>query len=281
MSNNKNRLLFVLAHPDDETFGAGGTIADYARRGVEVHLICATRGEVGEAPPDLRGYATIGAMREAELQCAAGILGVRAVHFLNYRDSGMRGSPEFKHPNAFAAQPLEKIAGEIARLMREIRPPVVVTFDPIGGYLHPDHVATHQATVQAFRLAGDVTFAAANLQPYAPQKLYYLCFPRGALRAAVLIMRLLGRDPRKFGKNGDIDLAEIAAVHYPVHARISIRAVTALKAQAVACHASQSRSVGRAERWLMRLLSREELYTRAVPAGAPAEVERDLFEGIA
>ncbi|MBI3537462.1 MAG: PIG-L family deacetylase, partial [Chloroflexi bacterium] len=149
------KLLFIFAHPDDETFGTGGTIAYYARRGVEVHYICATRGEVGEAPPDLRGYKSVGEMREAELKCAANILGIHAIHFLNYRDSGMPGSTDNTHPNAFAAQPTELIARQIASLIREIRPQVIVTFDPIGGYLHPDHIAAHNATLRAYEIAAD------------------------------------------------------------------------------------------------------------------------------
>ncbi len=112
------RLLAVFAHPDDETFGAGGTLALYARRGVEVHLVCATRGEVGEAPPDLKGFPTVGAMRESELRCAAEILGLKGVYFLGYRDSGMPGSPDNTHPQAFAAAPLEETARATARFIR-------------------------------------------------------------------------------------------------------------------------------------------------------------------
>ena len=96
------RLLAIFAHPDDETFGPGGTLALYARRGDEIHLICATRGEVGEAPPDLKGFASVGAMREDELRRAASVLGLKAVRFLGYRDSGMPGSPDNHHPQALA-----------------------------------------------------------------------------------------------------------------------------------------------------------------------------------
>jgi len=94
----------VLAHPDDETFGMGGTLALYASQGVEVHLVCATRGEVGEMDPKLlEGFASIAERRESELCCAADMLGLKAVHFLDYRDSGMPGSPDNTHPMALAA----------------------------------------------------------------------------------------------------------------------------------------------------------------------------------
>ena len=85
-----SRLMYIAAHPDDETFGTGGTLALYSRRGVDVHLVCATRGEVGEMDPALMGsFATIGDKRESELRCAAGTLGLTGVYFLGYRDSGM------------------------------------------------------------------------------------------------------------------------------------------------------------------------------------------------
>ena len=108
---SKPTLLAVLAHPDDESFGMGGTLALYAARGVDVHLICATRGEVGEVSPELlAGFGSVAELRESELRCAAGHLGLKGVHFLEYRDSGMEGSPDNKHPQALAAQPLEAVA---------------------------------------------------------------------------------------------------------------------------------------------------------------------------
>src|SRR3990170_8940136 len=178
MTTNPKRLLAVLAHPDDETFGTGGTLALYARLGVEVHLVCATAGEVGEAPPDLKGFASVGEMRKSELRCAAQTLGLTQVHFLGYRDSGMPGSPDNLHQQALAAAPLEKVAHEVAALIRRIRPQVVITFDPIGGYRHPDHIAIHNATVQAFNVAGDPTQYPGYGTPFQPQKLYFSVFPK-------------------------------------------------------------------------------------------------------
>src|SRR3990172_10089795 len=182
MTTNPKRLLAVLAHPDDETFGTGGTLALYARLGVEVHLVCATAGEVGEAPPDLKGFASVGEMRKSELRCAAQTLGLTQVHFLGYRDSGMPGSPDNLHPQALAAAPLEKVAREVAALIRRIRPQVVITFDPIGGYRHPDHIAIHNATVLAFEAAGDAARFPASLPAYRPARLYFHTFQRPWLR---------------------------------------------------------------------------------------------------
>ncbi|MGB5844750.1 MAG: PIG-L family deacetylase, partial [Anaerolineales bacterium] len=127
---NKLTLLAVLAHPDDESFGMGGTLALYAQRGVDVHLICATRGEVGEvAPHFLEGFQSIGELREHELRCAAGNLGLAGVYFLDYRDSGMAGSPENDHPQALAAAPIDEVAAMVTGYIRQLRPQVVLTFD--------------------------------------------------------------------------------------------------------------------------------------------------------
>jgi N-acetyl-1-D-myo-inositol-2-amino-2-deoxy-alpha-D-glucopyranoside deacetylase len=275
------RLLAVFAHPDDETFGAGGTLALYARRGVEVHLVCATRGEVGEAPPGLKGFPSVGEMREAELRCAAGILGLAGVHFLGYRDSGMPGSSDNNHPKALAGAPAGEVARATARLIRRLQPQVVITFDPIGGYRHPDHIAAHRAAVEAFRMASDPAYFTEDGTPYSPQKLYFHTFPHGFIRAGVRILSLLGQDPHHFGKNRDIDIASLAEVDFPIHAKINVRSVIGVKQQASACHSSQGGGgMSGAAFWLTRLFGASEDYMRAEPQPPPEKIERDLFEGV-
>src|SRR5438045_3895076 len=135
-----------------------------------------------------------------------------------YRDSGMAGSPDNRHPQATAATPTDEVARNIACHMRELKPQVVVTFDPIGGYRHPDHIAVQRATHEAISVAGDASVALDGLPPFAPQKLYYHTFPRGLLRLGVRILRLLQRDPTRFGQNRDIDLTTLAAEDFPIHA---------------------------------------------------------------
>ena len=279
-NGHSHRLLAVFAHPDDESFGTGGSLALYTHRGVDVHLICATRGEAGEAPPSLNGFASIGEMRENELRCAASVLGLKTVLFLGYRDSGMPGSPDNHHPQALAAAPVEEVARQVAVYIRKIRPQVVITFDPIGGYRHPDHVAIHQATVAAFHMAGNPSVTLDSLPPYLPQKLYYPTFSRRFLRGAVRILRLLGRDPHHFGKNGDIDLTLLVEHDFPIHASISIREVSRLKEQASACHASQGGGFSGPMKWMRKLFDRNEDFMRAIPATPPRHLERDLFEGV-
>lgn len=278
-------LLAVLAHPDDETFGMGGTLALYARKGVDVYLVCATRGEAGEMDPKyMAGFGSVAERRESELRCAAELLGLKGVFFLNYRDSGMAGSPENNHPQALAAQPLDQVAADVTGYIRRLRPQVVITFDPIGGYRHPDHIAMHRATLRAFELAGDPSFALDGLEPFRPLKLYYHTIPHTILRLAVRVMPVFGQDPRRQGKNKDIDLVSITEVDFPVHARIDYRPVASLRDEATACHASQGggRLFSGPLAFLRRALGSYETYMRAFPQPAPRErLERDLFAGIA
>ncbi len=278
MSDRK--LLAVFAHPDDETFGTGGTLAHYARQGVEVYLVCATRGEAGEAPPDLKGFTSAGEMREDELRCAAGILSLKAVYFLGYRDSGMPGSAENAHPKALAAAPLEQVARQVAGYIRQIRPQVVITFDPIGGYRHPDHIAIHKATVLAVQMAADSKQEVDTLPTYAVPKVYFSTFSRRFLRWSVRLIRLMGQDPSHFGQNKDIDLASLVKVEFPIHASIPIRDAVEIKKQAAACHSSQGGGLPGPLRLAERWLGGNETFMRAVPAEPPRHLERDLFEGV-
>jgi N-acetyl-1-D-myo-inositol-2-amino-2-deoxy-alpha-D-glucopyranoside deacetylase len=279
------KLLAILAHPDDETFGMGGTLALYAKRGVDVYLVCATRGEVGEMDPKyMRGFSTVAERRESELRCAAEYLGIKEVYFLNYRDSGMPGSADNLHPQALVAQPLEQVTADVMRYIRMVQPQVVITFDPIGGYRHPDHIAIHNATVKAFAQAGDASCKTDGLEPYQPQKLYYHTIPHRIMRLAVRLMPVFGQDPRHMGKNKDIDLVSITEVEFPVHARINYAPVAKIRDEASACHASQGggRFIVGPVSYIRRIMASYETFMRAVPQPGPKmRVESDLFEGIA
>jgi N-acetyl-1-D-myo-inositol-2-amino-2-deoxy-alpha-D-glucopyranoside deacetylase len=279
---SKPTILAVLAHPDDESFGMGGTLALYASRGVDVHLVCATRGEVGEVDPELlKGSHSIAELRESELRCAAGILGLKGVYFLGYRDSGMPGSLDNRHPQALAAQPLDEVAANVVCYIRQLKPQVVLTFDPIGGYHHPDHIAIQRATVRAFDQASNPAFAPESLPVHDPQRLYFHTIPHGFLKVVVKLLPLFGRDPHKFGTNGDIDIAAIAEVDFPVNARIDIRSVLKEKEKAGACHVSQGggRLGGNLVGYLMHLFSGSENFMRAYPPVEPGrKVLKDLFE---
>jgi LmbE family N-acetylglucosaminyl deacetylase len=281
MTNNK-RILVALAHPDDESFGMGGTLALYAGQGAEIHLICATRGEAGEVDPQfLEGYTSIAECREDELRCAAQYLGLSKVHFLEYRDSGMQGSDDNQHPDAFINAPLEIVTDQLVSYIREFKPQVVLTFDPVGGYHHPDHIHIHNAAVQAFHAAGDPNYAPNGSQPYQPEKLYFNIFPRGFIRTVVKIIKFFGKDTTKFGRNKDINLDVLAGdADYPTHVIINYRKVGRLKDQASACHASQldfgSQSPSLFS-WFRRISGGKDRFMRAYPPADDRFKAHDLF----
>jgi LmbE family N-acetylglucosaminyl deacetylase len=282
---HKKVLLSVLAHPDDESFGMGGTLAHYANQGVDVYLICATRGEVGEVAPEyLKSYPSIAELREAELRCASAHLGLAGIHFMDYRDSGMIGSPDNDHPMAFIAAPVDQVAREVASLMREIKPDVVLTFDPIGGYRHPDHIHIHDATVKAFDLVGDENYE-DGLPPHKPAKLYFHTIPKQYIRVANSLIRLFGKDPSKWGQNEDIDLTSLAQDEFPTHVKIKYSGVEERKSTASACHASQGGG-SLISGWIgliFRLFggnTSTDTFMQAYPDPEEGKVATDLFAGI-
>lgn len=278
-------LLFAGAHPDDETFGVGATLSHYAAAGVLVHYLCATRGEAGLAAPEhMNGYATPGDMRWAELKCASQALGLAGVVHLGYRDSGMPGSEDNKHPQALVSAPLDQVVGRIVSVIRELRPQVVITFDPIGGYRHPDHIAMHNATVRAFHAAADPGQYPEAGPAFHPQKLYFHVFPRRLLRLTVRLLPLFGQDPHRLGSNRDIDMASLAAVNFPVDAVITVsKHAAAARDRATACYVSQ---LGGSPRragifsFIQRFAGRSDLYMRDHPPADHRGRENDLFAGI-
>ena len=163
-------LLFVHAHPDDESLATGVALAHHARQGHEVHVLTCTLGEEGEViPAELAHLAsdrddTLGPWRREELRRAMAALGVR--HRVlgedpdrgvlsRWRDSGMAGTPTAANPAAFVNADVDEVAALVADVVTELRPSVVVTYDEHGGYGHPDHVRTHEAVRRALRLLAD------------------------------------------------------------------------------------------------------------------------------
>ncbi len=275
-------ILAVLAHPDDETFGLGGTLALYGRKGYKTYYVCATRGEVGTVDEEyMRGFSSTAEMRTDELMRAAKHLGLTDVFFLNYRDSGMPGTEENKHPDAQINHSIDEVAGRVVGYIRELKPEVVITFDPIGGYKHPDHIHIHKATKLAFENADDASFHPEAGAPFKPRALYYQVFSRGMLKLAVRLMPLFGKDPTKFGRNGDINLLELAEVNFPIHVRLDIRPVRDIKRKASAQHASQGGAQVR-RGWMAiitKILGESEEYMRAYPpvADGKHKISKDLF----
>ena len=276
------RLLISFAHPDDESFGLGAAIPKWTDQGVEVYLICATNGEVGSVPPELREkHATVAELRLSELACARRILDFKDVFMLGYRDSGMPGSETSRHPQSLAyrwAHEPERVTAKVAAIMRQIQPQVVVTFNRYGGYGHPDHIAIQRATTRAF----EELQAKAAPGEYQPRKLYYTSFPRITTQMGILNARLRGKDPRRMGRNGDVDILKILEHIEPAHTRIPIAEYFDTWERASRCHASQGGGrISRTSRLLRRLLYSKQGFTRVYPAPKADRVdEDDVFAGL-
>jgi mycothiol S-conjugate amidase len=172
------RLMAVHAHPDDESSKGAATMARYVRSGADVLVCTLTGGERGDIlnkamdRPEIRANLT--AVRREEMARAREILGVRQ-RFLGFTDSGLpEGDPPPPLPEgSFALQKLEDAAEPLVRAVREFRPHVMLTYDENGGYPHPDHVMTHQVSVEAFDAAADPDRYPGSGEPWQPLKLYY------------------------------------------------------------------------------------------------------------
>ncbi len=237
----RRTLLAVFAHPDDESFGIGGTLARYAAEGGRVVLACATLGEAGEIKdPSLGAVEQLAEIRERELRCACDVLGVSELHLLGYRDSGMAGSPDNDDPRSLVqADPVE-VVGKIVRVVRQVRPQVVVTFEEGGGYGHPDHIAIHHHTVAAFQAAGDPRqypeHLVMGLEPHLPQRLYFTALPRRFFRGLARCLEDMGLDLSRFG---DFDWESMGVPDELCIAEIDVSAYVDIKRRAFQCHRSQ------------------------------------------
>ncbi|WP_029291761.1 mycothiol conjugate amidase Mca [Cellulomonas sp. HZM] len=179
MTREPLRLMAVHAHPDDESSKGAATTARYAAEGVEVLVVTCTDGARGDVLNERYGHLEPGieamrAVRRVEMDAAAAALGVRQ-HWLGFVDSGLpEGDPLPPLPEGcFGLVPLEEAAAPLVEVVREFRPHVMTTYDPSGGYPHPDHVMCHRVSVEAFEAAADPTRYPDRGEAWAPLKLYY------------------------------------------------------------------------------------------------------------
>jgi N-acetyl-1-D-myo-inositol-2-amino-2-deoxy-alpha-D-glucopyranoside deacetylase len=188
-------MLLVHAHPDDESIETGATMARYAAEGARVTLVTCTLGELGEVvPPELAHLAAdagggLGEYRIGELAAACAALGVSDHRFLGgpgrYRDSGMMGRPGNDAPGCFWQADTEEAAAELLRVIREVRPQVMISYDDNGFYGHPDHIQAHRVAWRAFELSGGLV-----------SKFYATAMPRSVLAAAIESLREVSADGR-------------------------------------------------------------------------------------
>jgi mycothiol conjugate amidase Mca len=279
-------LMAVHAHPDDEVVTTGGVMARYFAAGARVALVCATRGEVGEIlDPNLEeaeARPRLASIREEELRCACAVLGVSDLFFLDYRDSGMAGTPDNEHPGAFHRANPEEATGRLVRLIRELRPQVLVTYDEKGGYGHPDHLMAHRITVEAFEAAADPDrFPEQGLAPWQPQKLYYTAFPRSELLLFHQFLLDAGW-PSPFERD-DLSPDSMGTPDELVTTRIDVREHLQQKLEALRCHRTQFA----ADSFFFQMpeeINREgfgfEHFVRARSLVSAPVPEEDLFAGL-
>lgn len=193
-SYNGYRALLVHAHPDDETINNGATMALYAAMGAQVTLITCTRGEEGEIlTPELSHLASsdtdaLGEHRETELANAMQALGITDFRFLaqgegRYRDSGMMGTEVNNRSNVFWQADLEEAADHLVKIIEEIKPHILITYDEIGGYGHPDHIQAHRVAMRA-----------SEKSDWQIQKIYWNTMPKSVLAESMAKMKELGSD---------------------------------------------------------------------------------------
>ena len=230
-------ILACFAHPDDESFSVGGTLAHYAARGIHTTLVCTTRGEAGKiADPALAGPENLGEVREAELRCACSALGVKSVEILGFRDSGMEGTEDNNNPDAYVMADRDEVIAKLVGYIRTLQPEVVITFDPNGAYGHPDHIAIHHHTVAAVAAARDDTRYPEAGPPWAPRRLFFTAISK--TRFAEMRKRLaeMGVDTSAFDRE---DMPIIGQDDDEIDCTMDVRETLAQKKAALKCHATQ------------------------------------------
>lgn len=172
-------LLWILAHPDDESFGSAGTMAWAAEQDLRTAYICATRGEAGQIrDSQLATQDTLGAVREHELRTAMSHVGLSELRILGFRDSGMENTAENDDPRALIQQPPESVLTHLVGHIRDLRPRTVITFGPEGVYGHPDHVMIGKVAARAVELAADPSWHPSLYEPWQTSALYFAAVPR-------------------------------------------------------------------------------------------------------
>ncbi len=261
-------LLAVFAHPDDEAFSSGGTLAHYASLGVKVVLACATRGEAGKiTDPNLKGIEDLGRQREQELKDACRALGIPDPVFLDFHDSGRAERTRFNDPKALMnVDPLD-VEPRIRALIEEHAPQVMLTFDPHGGYGHIDHLVIHRAATAAF-------FSTGHL-PQPPQRLYFTALSSEAAQGLARFNP--GNDPLVYGVSEGT-----------VAVRLDVSAYGERKQEALRAHGTQTGPESRmaqadpAERevFMRRLIGTETFSIGGTRTGILRYPLRGFFDGL-
>lgn len=272
MTSTGLTLMAFFAHPDDEAFGTGGTLAKYATEGCDVYLVTATRGEAGEVVvPDLATPASLPHVREQELRCACEIYGIHPPRFLEYPD----GLLPIIHQG--------QAVGKLVRIIRELRPQVLITFGADGIYGHYDHIAVHRWATIAFELAADPDCFADQLDgvcaPHQISKLYF----RVLSEERIAGMSEDGKPPSVMMDG--VPFRIVGQPHEEITAVIDVGEYVEAKLRGLQCHVSQVGYDipfgGSPEEVLQEPWFRQETFTLGgSTVGWPEQVETDLFAGL-
>ncbi|WP_413758858.1 N-acetyl-1-D-myo-inositol-2-amino-2-deoxy-alpha-D-glucopyranoside deacetylase [Streptomyces sp. MMBL 11-3] len=289
---SSRRLLLVHAHPDDEAINNGATMARYAAEGVRVTLVTCTRGEQGEVIPPALAHLSgddLGEYRLVELGAAMRELGVRDARSLGgagrYQDSGMMGVPENDGPRSFWRADVDEAAAHLVEVIREVRPQVLVTYDPDGGYGHPDHIQAHRVAMRAADLAAEPDFRTDLGEPWAIAKIYWNRVPRSVAEEGFARLKDV-LDELPFPAAATVDDVPGVVDDQVVTTEIDGTAQSAAKAAAMRAHATQIEVDGpwfALSNRLAQPLFPVEYYelVRGERAAAPGSArESDLFAGI-
>jgi N-acetyl-1-D-myo-inositol-2-amino-2-deoxy-alpha-D-glucopyranoside deacetylase len=241
-------VLFVHAHPDDETINNGATMARYVAEGAAVTLLTCTLGEEGEVlVPELGQLAAdqadqLGGYRIGELAAAMTALGVTDWRFLGgagrYRDSGMMDTPANEKSRAFWRAHLGEAVAHAVAVVREVRPQVVVTYDEVGGYGHPDHIQAHRVAMGAVTAAADPGYRPDLGEAWDVAKVYWNAMPRSVVQAGIAAMAALG-EASPFAGLGDLDDVPFMVSDDVVTTAVDGRAYAARKDAAMRAHPTQ------------------------------------------
>ena len=230
------RLLLVHAHPDDETINNGSTMAMYAALGADVTLVTCTRGEEGEVLiPDLAHLAahetdSLGDHRVEELAVAMKALGITDHRFLGegrikYRDSGMMGTEPNNRPDVFWKANFDEATDDLVKVIDEVKPHIMITYDEFGGYGHPDHIQAHR-----------VAMSAAEKSQWNIEKIYWNVMPKSVIQEGIDAMKKIGSDFLGAESADDLPFAKDDSF---VHAMIDGNAYVEQKMDAMRAHATQ------------------------------------------
>jgi mycothiol conjugate amidase Mca len=275
-------LMAVHAHPDDESISTGGVLARYAEEGLRTILVTCTGGEVGEiGDPGLATPETLVGVRRRELQQACEILRVGRLYLLGYRDSGMMGTPENRHPASFYQASLDEATARLVALVRRERPQVLVTYDENGFYGHPDHIRAHQITVAAYEAAGDPARWPDAGEPWRPAKLYYTAVARSRIKNFGRLLREAGIEPPFEG--GEAREPDIGTPDELITTEIDVSRQVERKRRALMAHASQMGPdvfFAKMPPALFHQVFGRESFRLARGQSGTSGLERDLFAGL-